>query len=753
MKNRTTIALVALFFGGLGLLWWADRSRMPDSRTRRELTGRVLPELADLPPSEVNRLEVAGPGGTAFAVVRKGEGWRIVAPIDAPADATLIDNLVTTLRTLVARPEAGELDGPPASFGLEPAKRTVRIFAAGENRPTATLELGNVVRDFRYVRDPARRGVQVVDAERVGLLDRSPDDWRQTRLFPVSLYDVAELRVRRGDATFGLRRAEGKWSLTAPIAAPAEDAQADAVVADVLALRAFGGASGFVREGTNDLARFGLDRPEIVIELTTLAAPNRPMTTLIGKPVPDDPLRRYAKWRDSDDIVKVEGRALAGLGRDPLAVRSKLVADVDADAVTHFEIKTPDRTYELVRTAEGWRTLKPHAGKADDRVVRDQLSWVAGIHAYDIAPRSRFSNTGLERPAAVLRVWQSDGPATGEKPAGEPRVVLSLGRAEPVKKALYAAKSGEPYVFVLSDTARVMIPRGAYAFADRTIARIPAGSIASLWLETDARTVKVADAQGVGKWTMTEPVRAPADAESIRRIESLLSTLRADRIVAMEGTEGPRDFGFAKPWRRLSWTLRDGKIGRLEIGGPDAEERGARFARTGDSATVFTLGAQALGVVDAELRERKIGGLDPAAVERLTIAGAKGTQVWRRRPQAFAGETWVLESGPQIPGAGQESLSATLQALSSLTALRFRQYVGATGLERPTLEITADLADGKTRRYRFGPVEQGGTIAVTTADGPNGAVALVPAASWATWLPTPSRAKPGELPRDPFAPK
>src|SRR5262245_58377343 len=99
MNNRTIPVLLALFFGGLGALWLAERARVPTSDEARARSRRVLPELIDVAPADVHRVEVSG-GDQTLVFERRGDDWRMTSPHDAWADRPQLDGLLTSLKIL-----------------------------------------------------------------------------------------------------------------------------------------------------------------------------------------------------------------------------------------------------------------------------------------------------------------------------------------------------------------------------------------------------------------------------------------------------------------------------------------------------------------------------------------------------------------------------------------------------------------------------------------------------------------------------
>ncbi len=205
MKNRSLIVLLILFFGGLLALWWADYARIPTSEQRRRMSGRVLPELIDVSPGEVQRVEILGGAEPLAFEHREGGLWQMVEPSNVLADRSRVDALVQNLKNLAPLPDAGTVPGEPSSYGLAPPERTVRLYGQGK-APLATLELGETVRESRYVRPSGQDAIEVVDPNLLDAVNLPPVDWRERALLTLPTFEVQRVSVERPDQTFQVER-------------------------------------------------------------------------------------------------------------------------------------------------------------------------------------------------------------------------------------------------------------------------------------------------------------------------------------------------------------------------------------------------------------------------------------------------------------------------------------------------------------------------------------------------------------------
>lgn len=133
--------------------------------------------------------------------LRRSEGaWRLAAPLEARADASVAEGLVNRLTTAQMSSVISEGNPPtPAelrTYGLD-APRLVATVGSGSN--TATLAIG-AARDeaSAYARDLSRPIVFTVDAALLTDLQKGPDDLRVKDIFELNAFSAQSLDVTHG---------------------------------------------------------------------------------------------------------------------------------------------------------------------------------------------------------------------------------------------------------------------------------------------------------------------------------------------------------------------------------------------------------------------------------------------------------------------------------------------------------------------------------------------------------------------------
>jgi hypothetical protein len=738
MRLRTTIVLLALFFAGLGVLWYADYAAIPTAEQRREIANRLIPELIDTPIEDVQRIEVdrkaesqpedkdkgkerskrAGQDtGTRVVVSRReGGGWQLVEPVDAAADPNLVETLIRNLKDLRKSPEAGTIRGAPGPYGLDTPRAVVRVFGRDGKAPLATLDVGRTVQERIYVRPSEGPGIEVVDARLIHPVTLPAVDWRDRSLFRLPSFRVAALAIDEAEPRreVVVQRDERRWRMTRPVQTAADDDKAEGLVAELAALGVAEGPDGFVADDVRDFAPYGLDKPAMTITMTPFAAANaagsKPQVLKLGKPVPDKdkPNQVYAVRGDQDDVVRLDVKTLREAYQGPNSLRSQKVADFTPARVYRVVVEADGQVFDLARSAEGWELLRPSREAADNASVQSLLNRLTELKTSEFFDPERVSDARLDPPRVRLRVWQTEPgaappvPTASEaEPEGEPRVDLRLGRHDVIRKAVFGQVKGDTKVLILPDSFLTVLPRNGFAYRDLTVQTFGPAQVSRLTVERADSSVTI-QAAGSGSastsWRMVEPVSAAADQESVTRLVLTLSNLRAEGWESATVGDG-KAFGLDAPRLRVKWTL---EPPAAAPGGPGAKVKAAPkpkveapprvlrlgkpkapvgpfFANIESDPRVFSLSGTAVESLEAELHDRSVLKFPPEKVERVVYRWPTRTLALSRPPGGSApsaATAWKPEPGYDPSGFDPTRTGALVAALSDLKTPRFLQYSG-----------------------------------------------------------------------------
>lgn len=426
-RISSTTWVLALLAAAVGCYVFFGEIRQGNARRKaREASERLVPFGAET----VSGIQLARTGAK-IRCTREGSRWRIVEPVDAPADDDAIARLVKDLTSAKIH-RTVELDAAGRKqAGLDHAVRMEVRSSAGE----VTLLVGgsNPTGDYTYVAEGP-------DGRRVVLADRKLADDAKLGLYDlrnkdVVSFDPAEVtavRLRAGAHRVQLSRSapgSSEWRV-------AEEGSPRGVVADrglverTLDLVSSVRAERFASEEQADLPRYGLQPPlaEVTFEFS-----GRKDTIAIGKSTVFGALTRYFACRPGTGPVFEINDNLLRMARRPVEEwRDKHAADFDKSAVTEIRLITPAHTLVLVRDPaapeETWHLAQyigkvdesmglaaaakmPTAQRADADRVEEILSRLSALQAAEFVPGHPLADPalGLDHPALKVAALDTSG--------------------------------------------------------------------------------------------------------------------------------------------------------------------------------------------------------------------------------------------------------------------------------------------------------------------------------------------------------
>ncbi len=226
----------------------------------------------------------------------------------------------------------------------------------------------------------------------------------------------------------------------------------------------------------------------------------------------------------------------------------------------------------------------------------------------------------------------------------------------------------------------------------RRALRLEADRVRRLKLESEGfQAVMVRDGE---RWTLTDPVRTPADEDALGRI--LLALERLPRGETLRAEEWKRagqtlaDFGLDPPRLRLTVEA-DGPPLVLRVGRP-TPLADAVYLLVEGTDEVMTTSPGPLSLLPnriEQLRDRSLYGAEATRARRIGLRRADG---WTRL-QRTEGGTWVLTA----PRSVRADATAVRQLLAGLAAARAGEFVqdgpvepAAYGFDEPAVTVELD---------------------------------------------------------------
>lgn len=232
------------------------------------------PRLTDLEADQVDRVIIRRPDGQ-IELTQDARGWRMVKPLNAPADQAAVDAFLNTLLGLTIREVLNDDSGDLSRYGIVEGTNEISFYAEGKERHQ-TLRIGQATQDSVIAEFTARDSVFRLPPETVKLLNVTTDALRDHRLFPINIDLVDRIRLTFPEQTLELRRSGDDWQLktgteTRPASTQAVRALVDAISSAKV--------SEYVLTSADKLAAYQLAPPRIRVEFLSVLSENTPETT------------------------------------------------------------------------------------------------------------------------------------------------------------------------------------------------------------------------------------------------------------------------------------------------------------------------------------------------------------------------------------------------------------------------------------------------------------------------------------------
>jgi hypothetical protein len=425
-KSKVLLALVALFALLVGLDLRAVVAPPP-----------ALPVLPAVKVDEATKITI-GDQIDVLTLQRAspGEPWRIVAPLDYPAEEEMVRDFVKELGrgiAMDARVDAGNLD----SYGVDDqhAKRA-DIWTGGEE-PALTVIVGKTAGPkSSFVRLPGDEAVYRADVGTRARFDRPAREWRERSILSVEREDIVSMTIQRSGESLEFMRG----------ASPGPDADGNpqpgafsltnasfAVDADTVELLAR--ALTRMRAGEIHNADYaaGFDEPSAVATLRMRDGTEH--RVVLGAKA--DEKAAFVRVDDRAEVFRTSAQIRAQLLAPLDSFRDKSVGKLDRQAIESMSWSESGVTTTLEWNAEKirWVVTQPANVDADQKAAATTSATLASLRAVGLAPDAEFTPSG-----AVARV----------KTRGGGSWELTLGQAiDRDGGAVRAKVSGKEGIFLL----------------------------------------------------------------------------------------------------------------------------------------------------------------------------------------------------------------------------------------------------------------------------------------------------------------
>lgn len=540
-------------------------------------------------------------------------------------------------------------------------------------------------------------GVAVLAIHQAGTLEHKTS-LESVRLFPdAKPEDVASITLSRSGplGTVAMTYSAGKWALTAPVKAPADSYQAGDLARQLAELS----YTRAVVLTAATAAEFGLQPPAATVKFTSAGKEHE---LLVGGNVGFGAQQfTYVATPGAKEACLIKG-TLRSLAVDEVAnFRAKTMIETTGELVG-LTLSQSGYKIAAVKNPGGWLITAPVATRGDKAALDALASAAQSITAgafitNDLADLGKY---GLDQPRLTVALMLNT------KESGLRTVTIEIGGYADLQKTnRYALVLGTPSVISLPETKVRDLDKDLFTLRDKRVLAADSEQIEKLVLNLDgnAFTLERLD----GKWNITNPEKAPAEADEVSSLLTNLDNLKIKQFIDKADPSDPA-YGLDLHFGRIAYrahgqtddqvvTIGKNKSGELWV----SESGGSPLGRINSYLGRIDGG----GLADCkkswlDLRDRTVFKLAPGqTISRISWTRSGETVTIDRITPTGSETPWAMTS-PVKADLDGEKVAKLVEALSNLNAKKWlapaEKYM-ENGFDKPpqiSLSVTVSGSTG-----------------------------------------------------------
>jgi hypothetical protein len=362
----------------------------------RKLTGLIT--------AQVTRVTLKTPAGE-MELQKKGDHWDIVKPLRARGDDQKIADLIAQITTARIQQFVADDHGDLHGYGLAEPQGALTLFTQ-DDKQGQLLQIGGVPekeKDQRYVRFAPRGFVYTVPKKIEEILSTKPDDLRDRHLVRVDTNILDRITIAPADKTKILLARKGEnWTIASLNNTPANSGEIRRFIDTLQNER----VTKFVEDVGSNLAKYGLDQPQLQLTFSSFASENTAetkageqafATIAFGKVDGDN---AYARLADEPFVVAVRRGFVNQIFTDPVQWQELSIFKFKPEQIHRFSIATDKELWMERDEKKQWRWLKG-SGEINQANVQSLINALANLHAVRWLGTTA-SRHGLDKPQLTI---------------------------------------------------------------------------------------------------------------------------------------------------------------------------------------------------------------------------------------------------------------------------------------------------------------------------------------------------------------
>jgi hypothetical protein len=432
----------------------------------------------------------------------------------------------------------------------------------------------------------------------------------EKNVFEMDKDKVSSIYLRNYSDSFRIERGPTGWEIEEPIKTPADDDQVDLILTSLENAE----IERVVVDSASDLSAFGLDKPQVELQLGT--DETQFDTLFIGSHNPTQSFV-YSRLSGEKRVFLLPSSVYNNVSKKLFAIRDKTVLSFNKDDVRRVSLDRRDDTLVFEKEGDKWRIKGPIDARADKSRIDQVLNSLSALKAKEFADEggAKLSRFELDHPWGKVDLYLGDNLEMKS---------LLLGGTKGKAGDVYAKDVSRDPVFVIPSYFVKQVTKELDDFRDKKLLEFEKDQLKEIRLTDPLRTI-ICEKDTTGDWyyyTGKDPVRYPASSSAIDRLVSDLSSLHIQSFVGVQG-KTLRPYGLDNPQSTVLLNEKNGGKVTLSIGKKVVEKEGGKakeylYAMNDRDGWIYTVGGSTLGKLKVSVDDLKV-----KAEGESTVKGAK----------------------------------------------------------------------------------------------------------------------------------
>lgn len=409
MGRLTSTLLLVVVLAGLGAyIYFVDSKRPADAPGAEGQAPRE--KFFKIETDKISEIRVTSQGESTLLRKEK-DGWKLVEPVTADADPPEAIGMATNITGVESVGVVDENPSDLAQFGLD--KPAIKVEFKGDGGASGSFSIGNKnpMQTEMYALKGGDKKVYLVSSFQETNFNRTPFDLREKKILKFDRDKADTLTLVKGKDSIEMARSGSEWKVTKPVPSRSDYA----AIEGFLTRLSSANMSKLIEEHSTDPAKYGLDKPAMVI---TIGAGSAKTVLEVGKTEGD---QTYARDASRAMVFTLDSTLKDDLTKNVDDYRKKELFEMRPFYVAKFRIVRDDKAgstaydFEKVPSSqpsepETWKVAKNGAPAVtvESNGVDDLLGKLAGMKA-EMFVDPKTTKIGTEKPTLVVSASYDEG--------------------------------------------------------------------------------------------------------------------------------------------------------------------------------------------------------------------------------------------------------------------------------------------------------------------------------------------------------